>query len=368
MDIKTNDKIYIFGAHPRAQTLSVYLQYLYPSLQIQAFLYDNDEMNPKWIHEVPVLQLDSARNLDLQIPVFIGTRGIYHKALIEKLQRMGFTDIYPVTVEMDRKLRNAFLETYLPKMGREFCKIDELKYRSVRCGRNEEVPKVTVYVAKSVFDKPLQESYQLDSYEREIQVGAALTERRLSEEILTDCTGKHISERNKQFCELTALYWVWQNAKEDVVGLVHYRRHFLLPEDWLQRIEQHEIDVILPVPLYVAPDLEQNYKGRHDAAVWDVMMQYLEKNRETEYQNAKRFFAGNLYSPCNMFIMRREILHELCEWMFPILFAAVEQNGEKADVYQNRYPGFLSERLMSFFFDMNWEKYRIVYADKNFLF
>ena len=37
------------------------------------------------------------------------------------------------------------------------------------------------------------------------------------------------------------------------------------------------------------------------------------------------------------------------------------------DKYQNRYPGFVSERLLTYFFDVNGEKYRVAYVDKSFL-
>ena len=61
------------------------------------------------------------------------------------------------------------------------------------------------------------------------------------------------------------------------------------------------------------------------------------------------------------------ILCDLCEWMFPLLDAVVAHGGEKEDSYLNRYPGFLSERLLSYYFEKNRDKYRLVYADKNFL-
>ncbi len=222
-------------------------------------------------------------------------------------------------------------------------------------------------MVRSTCDKELQQPYDLADYETEIQAGAALTQRRLSEEMLTDASGDNISYRNKQFCELTALYWIWKNASEEVVGMVHYRRHFILPEDWCEQMESYNIDAILPTPLYVAPSLAENYRSRHDSSDWDYMMEYLKIQDEEIYQGARDFFGHNLYSPCNMFIVRKSVLNDLCKWLFPILDAVAAHGGQKEDNYLNRYPGFISERLISYFFERYRDKYKMVYADKNFL-
>ncbi len=224
-----------------------------------------------------------------------------------------------------------------------------------------------IYVASSVNDKPLQDNYKLTEDEIVLQVGAALTDRRISPNVIVDCVGENISAKNRQYCELTGLYWIWKNAPEDYVGLVHYRRHFLLPEDWILRMEVNDVDVILPVPLYVAPSVADNYRKRHDALDWDHMMRYFREYLPEEYKDAEQIFAGNLYCPCNMLITKRDVLDDLCNFMFPILDDAVEYGGLKEDAYLNRYPGFLSERLITYFFESRREQYRAVYADKNFL-
>lgn len=224
-----------------------------------------------------------------------------------------------------------------------------------------------IYVASSIFDKPLQDRYTLIKEETLLQVGAALTEERISSEAVLDCEGENISEKNKQFCELTGLYWIWKNASEDYVGLAHYRRHFLLPDNWLERMTGNKVDAILPVPLYVAPSIAENYMERHIASDWEYLMEYFQENLPEEYETADQIFSGNLYSPCNMLIARKEVLDKLCEWMFPILFAVAEHGGEKEDPYLNRYPGFISERLITYFFESREDIYRVVYANKNFL-
>ena len=382
--------IYIYGAHSRAQTLATYMCYLDKDIHIEAYFYDNDEENPERIGEVPVFRLNEhtdiqALNLSLDYPVYLGTRGVFHERITKVLKKIGFKTIKPVTVEIDLILRNQYLEKYYISIGREFMKLDKLKglpsSTSANAGLiNSSLTNIdfsltseisaAVYVVKSPFDRPLQQEYPLAFYERQIYAGAVFAENSpdlLPENALRDDTGDNISAKNKQFCELTALYWLWKHAGEDIIGLAHYRRHFLLPQDWKERMLNNQINVILPTPLYVAPSVEENFKSRHDPSDWEFMMQYLKNNHPEDFQSANKFFKGNLYSPCNMFVMKREVLDALCTWLFPILFQVANHGGQKEDSYLNRYPGFISERLISLFFEINRSRFNLVYADKNFL-
>lgn len=346
--------IYIVGAHSRARTLGVYLAKIYPDIRIKAYLYDNDEPNPQNIDGIPVVRFDEDTVLMTDHLVYLGTRGVHHPALTKKLERMGMKHIIPVTPELDLELRNHFLSIYFAEIGRSYDKFDSISEPAC------------IYVVRSVFDKPLQQEYPLSVFQKEIQAGASLTEERVCG--LADDTGDNISERNKQFCELTVFYWIWKNARQNIVGLEHYRRHFLLQDNWYQKMWENNIDVILPTPLYVTPSIARNYKDRHMAFDWDFMMDYLKKIYPEYYKDAAAFFETNLYSPCNMFIMKKEVLDALCTWLFPILFVCAEHGGEREDPYQNRYPGFLAERLMTFFFEKNRGRYKVAYADKNFVY
>ena len=121
------------------------------------------------------------------------------------------------------------------------------------------------------------------------------------------------------------------------------------------------------MPTYVQPNIEENFMERHDPSDWEYLMEYLRENDLESWQMGKNVFTGNLYSPCNMLIAKKTVIEELCSWMFPILDAVVKHGGVKEDVYLNRYPGFVSERLITLFFHKNRNKYNIVYTDKIFL-
>ncbi len=361
------ENYYIFGAHPRAYTLYQYLKTLEPERNILGFFFNNDEKNPEEIEGVKVRFLDdSLKDIDFSAEVFIATRGIFHKQIIDELKRIGFEHISSVTPEMDMDLRNRYVKDYYKSQGREFKKITDFEDNKFEGESNKYTSKI--YIAKTVFDSPFQNPVDLKDYESIIQAGSALSDKKLSDADFFDDDGDNISNRNSQFCELTAFYWLWKHAKDDIIGLEHWRRRFILPADWDLIMKERDIDVMLPVPLCVMPSLVDNYKSRHDSIVWEKGLEVIKKHHPDDYDDAIRFFKeSNLYSPCNMIIAQRDVLLEYCEWLFPVLLELNDSIGIVEDKYQNRYPGFISERLLNYFFEKNRERFNIVYADKSFL-
>ncbi len=117
-------KVYIAGAHSRGRTLRAYLEYLYPDLEVAAFLVDDMSENAEIVDELPVLLI--GQGLHTEYPVYLGMRGVNHEKVAGELRDAGIREIIPVTVELDMRLRNAYVRRYAKDRGRTFCVIDEL--------------------------------------------------------------------------------------------------------------------------------------------------------------------------------------------------------------------------------------------------
>ena len=376
---KTN-KIYVFGAASRAKTIKGYMNMLFPGLEITGYLVDDEEENDSQIAGAPVIHLGRASgenlaSLQTKAPVIIATKGIFHERIEALLVSLGFESIIPVSVDVDNCLRNAYVRKAFEKEGREFVKLEDLVLKQPEHDMESdmlqkgigEMPDACIYMAKSIYDKELETPYTIPHYEKAIQVGAALTDRRLGDDILTDDRGENISAKNRQYCETTGMYWVWKNCRHDYVGFSHYRRHFVLRKDWVDIMRQHDIDAVVPVPTYLYPSVGENYKERHLPEDWDFFMKYLKENEAEAYHKAMEIFGGNLFLPGNMFIAKWKVFDEFCRWAFPILDAIGANGGHKEDGYLNRYVAFISERLVTLFFALHEKQYKIVYADRRFL-
>lgn len=117
------EKVYIVGAHSRGRTLKAYLEYLQEA-ETEAFLVDDLTENPNMADGVPVKLISAG--LDTEKKVYIGTRGVSHEKLTEELKAVGMQSIVPVTVELDRRLRNEYVRRRFREEGRVFRMIDEL--------------------------------------------------------------------------------------------------------------------------------------------------------------------------------------------------------------------------------------------------
>ena len=215
-----------------------------------------------------------------------------------------------------------------------------------------------------------------------IQVGCEKSTDIL-EEFVHDNTGINISRLNADYCELTALYWMWKNDNASYVGLFHYRRYLILEsqkmkkymKNWknfyyIESLTQNEFnklgfnnkeyilsimnyDILIPqcsnltyrnidtfYKLY-----ERSLKKELDYALEIVLMKYPQY-----YSAIEECKMSSKGYHCNMFIMKREILEEYCEWLFSVLDTMYDDiKRGKFVTDKERLIGYIGEFMMGIF-------------------
>lgn len=174
---------------------------------------------------------------------------------------------------------------------------------------------------------------------------------------LEDSSADNISQKNKSFCELTGIYWVWKNQNSDIVGFDHYRRYFvekntnkLLTSDDIRAILK-KYDAILPQKepdAFLGKTAAQYFGDRHDPLIWTVCRDIIKEkypNYIKDFDWYSYQYSGYSY---NMIITYQSIMNKYNKWLFDILFSLSEQiDLTNYTDYNKRMWGFLSERLIN---------------------
>lgn len=340
----------IFGAKSTALGILKALEELYTEHKMTTFLVSSLEGNPLVLSGYPVLSVDEFA--DKEIPVIVATPENLHKEISQMLEEKGFTNY----VCMDSCKEQALMERYYNKLH-VFPSLCDLPI-----GNNTSI--MQVYIAQFHKDKGLKQSYKFPEWTIPIQVGAALTDIRIS--AITDDSGENISDRNSNYCELTALYWMWKNQRDfvDYCGLFHYRRFLEIAEDDILRLKNNDVDVILPYPMMCEPNISEHHKRYVSDNEWEIMIDVI-KEIHPEYTNSfKEIFEKSYMYNYNMFIAKKEILKNFCQWLFPILDAIYEKSQPKGRERNDRYIGYIGENLLTLYFMHNKDKYKIYHTKR----
>lgn len=195
-------------------------------------------------------------------------------------------------------------------------------------------------------------------------------------EYTKDNTGDNISAKNKNFCELTGLYWAWKNLDADYIGLVHYRRYFtrkevrgieakksqiLTGKDWEKLLTEYPV-VVPDKRKYYIESNRSHYNHAHHTEGLDITEQIL-KEKYPDYLPAFNMVMNRTWAHMfNMFVMRRDLFDVYMSWMFDILFELEKRVDISGwDTYESRIYGFVSELLL----DVWLEKNKIPYKEQN---
>ncbi|WP_369061110.1 DUF4422 domain-containing protein [Caulobacter sp. 73W] len=190
---------------------------------------------------------------------------------------------------------------------------------------------------------------------------------------IRDDTGDSISHLNRNFGELTGLYWLWKNTTDEKVGWCHYRRFFsptlfspdhfkgvavdvplaqiILDQNQTGSIFDFELnlcDMILPVMIPVQFQGAAWYCGVYREEDWKGLLEAVAEVYPDEYEGFVKYFneVHPLHFWC-MFMAKRETLNAYCEWLFPLLFRMSEKITPSEDNFQCRVYAFVTELIFN---------------------
>lgn len=360
--LKNARQIVIYGAGMIAQEVALCLTSAPYRLKIACFMVTSLDGNPKEIKGVPVVPLKEAGNFADSL-VLLAVMDKYKYEIAQSLEAYHFTNVVSLTFESSLwgELRGNYWIERFKEQNKHYNILEEELKKVQNPGNMDECK---IFAVKSVVDRQLKDHISFP-WENELQVGAALTDCRIA--LNMDCTGENISVKNREYCELTGLYWIWKNVEAQYAGLCHYRRHFLLNKEMLEKLVESDIDVVLTIPVLNFPNVREVYAHDHQSADWETMMEVVFKLYPEYRETADEVQNGNCYYGYNMLVAKKDILNEYCSWLFPILRCCEEKCSQKRDPYQKRYIGFLAERLLTIFFIHNCDRWKIVHARKLFL-
>lgn len=181
-----------------------------------------------------------------------------------------------------------------------------------------------------------------------------------------DDVGENISLKNKNYNELTAIYWAWKNLDADAIGLVHYRRYLvdnskkgsgfdrIFSEQNLNEL-LNSYDVILPKKrnYYIESNFSHYIHAHHEEPLnitKNVIKKYYPDYIEA-YDSVMNRTSAHMF---NMFIMKKVYFDQYSEWMFDILGKVEDKlDISEYDTYEARVYGFISELLLDVWLEVN---------------
>lgn len=206
------------------------------------------------------------------------------------------------------------------------------------CHKDIDLPKINGYIPIQVGNS----SFNFDGYVR-------------------DNTKENISEKNANYCELTAQYWIWKNTYADVKGLVHYRRFFddkfsiskkskldnILNSEDIDRYLT-EYDLILPNKRnYYIETSYSHYIHAHKKEGLDITREVISEYFPKYLNSYDMVLNRKKAHMFNMIIAKQKVFDEYSAWLFEVLGKVEERlNLSGWSKSESRVYGYISELLL----------------------
>ena len=289
--------------------------------------------NPTEIEGIPVR---SITEVPQDTFIVVGVTELIQKEVLPYLEEHGYTNVFPLTQHEEHLLMSAY---YMSIRG----------FPPVDGSCREKKSDFVLYEVNNDRDKPLSTHPELHPYECPIQAGAALADARIlynDAPMLTDNTGDHISEKNRMYCEMSAVYWIWKNTDHEWTGIEHYRRHLLVKQEMLR----DDIDAIMPLPYICYPNEMAQFQRFTTEDVLGALLRALKDLHPDRYEEYYSILYGKYQYTYNLVCARRSVFDDYCRWFFKITGHMEMMSDKVPELRETRALSYVAEVLTNLYF------------------
>lgn len=330
----------IYGAQVVAYGAYRAMRGLYDS-RPECFVVSSMNDNPSEIDGIAVKNVDE---VSADVYVIVCVTELLQDEIIDNLKEKGFKHYIKLTQNIEHQLMNLYFE----KEG-IFPTADVI---------SEPERDFRLYEVRNHRDKPLSFHPKLKPFEVSIQAGASLSDVRIAD--CVDNTGDNISEKNKQYCEMTATYWVWKNTSSVWKGIEHYRRHLLVNPEMINE----DVDAILPLPYVCYPNTMAQFRRFVSEDVLQLLLQTLKDIHPAEYNEYYKILYGEYQYTYNLVCAKEKVFDDYCMWFFEITEYMEKMADSVPEIGDTRALSYVAEVLTNLYFMYNGKKLNIRHVEK----
>ncbi len=184
--------------------------------------------------------------------------------------------------------------------------------------------------------------------EQQISKDGKITETDLDwlhKNCISDDFESGISKYNRRVGFLTGTYWAWKNYEQlgnpQYFGSFGYRR--LLNPEFLPHIADCKPSVILPKRKdFKIETIKDQFINYHGQELYEMALKFAPKGFEQYCEGTSGYFD-------EIYVMRKDIFFDFCEWIFPLLFKYLTLSQIVLNGNDYRDIGFITERLTGYY-------------------
>ncbi len=339
--LETNKVFYIYGAQVVAYGAYTAIRHLWQKKPV-CFLVSSLKDNPRQIDGIEIRTPDTIPKDAL---IIVCVTELLQSEIVTSLKEKEFGNLFLLTQHEEHLL----MAKYFTSLGK------------FPVAERQDIPlpvDLAIYEVRNHRDKLLSSRPPLDVFEHTIQAGAEITEARIA--LILDNIGENISERNRQYCEMTATYWVWKNTHHAWKGIEHYRRHLLVKPDMLTE----DVDAILPLPYICYPNTLAQFRRFVSEEVLQALLQALKDLHPDEYEAYLAILRGQYQYTYNLVCAREDVFDDYCTWFFHITEYMENMADFVPEIGNTRALSYVAEVLTNLYFMSHHDRWQIRHAEK----